>query len=285
MTSDQASLSQSNYPAFPAGPVVSVEWLAQHLGDENVMVLCASMGDPGPARTLGIAGAFLADLEADFSDQNAHLPHTVPARLQELLQNYGISDDTTVVVYDRHGLMVAPRVWWLLRVAGLDRVGVLDGGLLAWTAAGHDTTELSAPVGGGKITATPRPELLVGIDGVEKALARSNQAVVDARSSGRFAGVDAEPRPGISSGHIPGSENLPFTDVADAEGKLRPVAELEEIFKELIGEATSLVFSCGSGVTACVDAYAAVVAGYDNVSVYDGSWTEWATPDNQKPIA
>lgn len=285
MTSDQDTLTPNHHPAFPAGPVVSVDWLAKHLGDDNVMVLCASMGDPEAARTSGIPGAFLADLEADFSDQNAHLPHTVPARLRDLLQNYGISDDTTVVVYDRHGLMVAPRAWWLLRVAGLDRVGVLDGGLPAWTAAGHNTTELSTPVGGGQITAEPRPELLVGIDGVEKSLARSNQAVVDARSSGRFAGVDPEPRPGISSGHIPGSENLPFDEVADAEGKLRPVVELREIFEELVGNATSLVFSCGSGVTACVDAYAAVVAGYDNVSVYDGSWTEWAAPDNQKPIA
>lgn len=200
------------------------------------------------------------------------------------MERYGISDDTVVVVYDRHGLMVAPRVWWLLRVAGLDRIGVLDGGLPAWTTAGHSTAELAAPTGGGKITATPCPELLVGIEEVEKTLARSQKAVVDARSAGRFAGVEPEPRPGIPSGQIPGSENLPFTEVADEHGKLRPVTELQELFQDLTGEATALVFSCGSGVTACVDAYAAVVAGYDNVSVYDGSWTDWANPERQKPI-
>lgn len=286
MTSDQDSPKETTYPAFPAGPVVSVEWLATHRGDGNVVVLCASMGNPAPAREAGIAGAFLADLEGDFSDGSAALPHTVPANLSRLLENYGISDDTTVVVYDRHGLMVAPRVWWLLRVAGLRKIGILDGGLPAWVAAGHPTGPLAAPAAGrGRITTEPNPDLLVGMEGVEKALARSNKAVVDARSAGRFAGVEAEPRPGLASGHIPGSVNLPFTEVVDATGRLRSVAELQRIFTEVAADANTLVFSCGSGVTACVDAFAATVAGYDNVFVYDGSWTEWGNPANQKPIA
>ena len=285
MTSVQESSSETAYPAFPAGPVVSVDWLAAHLSDDNLVVLCASMGDPEPSCAAGIPGAFLADLDADFSDQSSLLPHTVPADVQKLLEGYGISDDTTVVVYDRHGLMVAPRVWWLLRIAGLDNIGVLNGGLLAWTAAGHPTGPLSTPTGGGRITATPNHDLLVGIEGVEKALARSNRVVVDARSAKRFAGVDPEPRKGLQRGHIPGSVSLPFTEVADEQGFLRPVEELQEVFREVTEGASSLVFSCGSGVTACVDAFAAVVAGCEDVVVYDGSWSQWGDPENQQPIA
>lgn len=276
--------SGTTYPAFPAGPVVSVEWLASHLNDDTVVVLCASMGDPEPARAAGIPGAFLADLDADFSDQSASLPHTVPANLKTLLQGYGISDDTTVVVYDRHGLMVAPRVWWLLRMAGVGSIGILDGGLPAWTAAGHETATLSEPSGGGVITTETDLDMLVGMEGVEKALARSNKVVVDARSSGRFAGVSPEPRAGLERGHIPGSVNLPFTEIVDEQGLLRPVPELKKAVEDVAGDATTLVFSCGSGVTACVDAYAAIIAGYRDVVIYDGSWTEWGNPANQKPI-
>ncbi len=285
MTSVQETSSDSVYPAYPAGPVVSVDWLATHLEDENLVVLCASMGDPGPAREMGIPGAFMADVDADFSDQSASLPHTVPANLRGLLEKYGISDDTTVVVYDRHGLMVAPRVWWLLHVAGLTRIGLLDGGLPAWIAEGLDTSALSTPTVSGRITAEDNPDLLVGSAGVERALARSKKAVIDARSAGRFSGVDGEPRPGLTRGHIPGSVNVPFTELVDARGLLKPIPELRTILESVSEGATSLVFSCGSGVTACVGAYAATVAGFENVVVYDGSWADWGNPAHQKPIA
>ncbi|MFP7365836.1 sulfurtransferase [Corynebacterium callunae] len=278
---DHAPLS----PYYPDGPVVTVSWLAEHLGQDNLVVLCAAMNDAEQAQEAGIPGAFLADLEADFSDQSAALPHTVPGNLQGLLESYGISDDTTVVVYDRQGLMVAPRVWWLLRVAGLENIGVLDGGLPAWEAAGLELKPLVTPVQRGKITATPRPELLVGANGVESAIARSSKAVVDARTAGRFSGVEEEPRPGLKKGSIPGSVNIPFGDVVDESGLLRPPAQLRELFQTSTHNAKSLVFSCGSGVTACVDALAAVVAGYEDVVVYDGSWAEWGNPINQRPIA
>ncbi|ALC05796.1 hypothetical protein CDES_06910 [Corynebacterium deserti GIMN1.010] len=271
--------------AFPQGPVVSVDWLAEHLHDDNLVVLAASMGDADVARERGIPGAFLADLEADFSDPTAALPHTVPTNLQGLLESYGISTDTTVVVYDLHGLMVSPRVWWLLKVAGLENIGVLNGGFPAWIQRGLDTTRLSTPTGGGRIDAEPQPGLLVGADGVERALARSSRAVVDARSAGRFSGVDGEPRPGLRRGSIPGSVNVPFSEVADSAGLVKSPEELRGLLFTRTEGAKSLVFSCGSGVTACVDAYAAVIAGYDDVVVYDGSWADWGNPANQKPIA
>ncbi|BAU95779.1 thiosulfate transferase [Corynebacterium suranareeae] len=280
-----AEAIEHNDAHFPEGPVVSVDWLAHNLDREDVIVLCATMGDADAAKESGIPGAFLADLEGDFSDQSAQLPHTAPPNLVGLLEKYGINTDSTVVVYDLHGLIVAPRVWWLLRVAGLSSIGVLNGGFPAWVAAGHDTAPLTQPTGGGRISAEPQPDLLVGSSGVERAIARSSKAVVDARSAGRFSGVEEEPRPGLRKGSIPGSVNIPFTEVADEKGFVRPAVELKKLFARRTNDAQSLVFSCGSGVTACVDAYAAIIAGYDDVVVYEGSWAEWGNPANQKPIA
>lgn len=287
MTSQPAAEPERTAGAAPtlSGPVVAVEWLAEHIGDPDLVVLCASMGDPEPARAMGIPGALLADIDADFSDSSAALPHTAPGNLIPLLESYGISDDSTVIVYDRHGLMVAPRVWWLLRIAGLRNIAVLDGGLPAWIAQGLDTEVLLEPTGSGSISSEPNLSLLVGADSVQRALARSNKAVIDARSAGRFSGVDPEPRPGLRRGHIPGSVNLPFTELVDARGLLRPPAELRERLAAVTEGATSLVFSCGSGVTACVDALAATVAGYEDVVVYDGSWADWGNPEQQRPIA
>ncbi|AGT05391.1 rhodanese-related sulfurtransferase [Corynebacterium glutamicum MB001] len=280
-----ADATNNNDAHFPEGPVVTVDWLSHNLDRDDVIVLCATMEDDEIARQAGIPGAFLADLEGDFSDPHSELPHTAPPNLVGLLESYGISTDSTVVVYDLHGLMVAPRVWWLLRVAGLSSIGVLDGGLPAWVDAGLPTEPLSLPTSGGRISAEPQPDLLVGASGVERAIARSSKAVIDARNASRFAGVEEEPRPGLRKGSIPGSVNIPFTDISDEHGFVRPAEELKELIFSRTNGAQSLVFSCGSGVTACVDAYAAVIAGYDDVVVYEGSWAEWGNPANQKPIA
>ena len=138
-------------------PVISVAELVTLLEWSDPVVLCASMG-PNPP-TSGIAGSHLADLEADFSDPDNPLPHTVPTELTALFAAYGVSDGTPVVVYDDQDGASAPRVWWLAKVAGIN-ARVLDGGLRAWTQAGHDVAELTAPPGGGRLTATRRPELL-----------------------------------------------------------------------------------------------------------------------------
>ena len=249
-------------------PLISVEELVTLREWSDPVVLCASMG-PNPPST-GIPGSHLADLEDDFSDPGNPLPHTAPADLRALLESYGVSDGTPLVVYDDQAGATAPRVWWLARVAGVD-ARVLDGGLAAWREAGHEVSELSPPLGGGTLTSTPRPELLRDRSQVE----RDGRLVVDARSAGRFAGTEPEPRPGLRSGHIPGSVNLPYTEVYDAAGRLRDPVGLQELLRERVGERTDLTFSCGSGVTACVDALAATAAGYDDLAVYEGSWSEW----------
>lgn len=249
-------------------PLITAEELAVLLRGEAPVVLCASMGPNPPTR--GIPGSFPADLEGDFSDPANPLPHTAPDDLTGLFESYGVSDGTPVVVYDDQVGASAPRVWWLAKAAGVD-ARVLDGGLNAWLAAGGSAAELARPAARGSLTAVPRPHLLLDADRVTAG----GRLVVDARSAGRFTGAEPEPRPGLRAGHIPGSVNLPYTRVYDGAGRLRPEKELREMFREVAGGERALTFSCGSGVTACVTALAATVAGYRDLAVYEGSWAEW----------
>ncbi|MDO5511569.1 sulfurtransferase [Corynebacterium sp.] len=242
-------------------PLISV---AELRSLSNPVLLCASMGPNPPTR--GIPGSHLADLEGDFSDPSQDLPHTVPADLRGLFESYGVSDDTPVVVYDDQEGATAPRVWWLAKVAGVD-ARVLDGGLRAWTG---QLAEFTPPPGGGTLTASPRPGLLRDQEEVKA----DGRLVVDARSAGRFAGTEPEPRPGLRPGHIPGSVNLPYPQVYD-NGHLKSPEQLQQMFREVVGDRRDLTFSCGSGVTACVTALAATVAGYEDLAVYEGSWSEW----------
>ncbi|WIM68789.1 rhodanese-like domain-containing protein [Corynebacterium breve] len=189
----------------------------------TAVVLHASMGAQPPTEV--IAGAFVADLEDDFSHTDHPLPHTVPGNIQEVFASYGISDDTPVVVYDSDGA-TAPRVWWLARVAGLTDVRVLDGGFRAWQRAGLPTEAPSRNAESGVIVAQPLWDLLIDAPGV----ANTSRQVVDARSHDRFVGAVKEPRPGLRSGHIPGSVNVPFTEVYRSDGTWKSPEELAELF-------------------------------------------------------
>jgi thiosulfate/3-mercaptopyruvate sulfurtransferase len=164
---------------------------------------------------------------------------------------------------------------------GFDRAAVLDGGLPVWAAAGLPLEDGGpAPAGPlGDFTARPRPGLVVGSGEVTAALADPASVVFDARSRERFSGAGAEPRPGLRGGHMPGAVNLPFGEIQH-DGRMRPAPELRAVFSALTGDRERMVFSCGSGVTACVLALGAELAGYRDLSVYDGSWSEWALPSD-----
>ncbi|MDU0477634.1 sulfurtransferase [Staphylococcus chromogenes] len=252
-------------------PLIDATWLTHHLGDDDLVILCASMGNPEKSMAKGIPGALLADIDGDFSDLSAGLPHTAPADLAGLFAAYGISDTTRVVIYDRLGNIVAPRVWWLALAAGLRDVAVVDGGLPAWERAGGPLARVQRAtdldIQPGVITTQPR-ELFVPFDALG--------VVVDARSAGRFAGSEPEPRPGLNGGHIPGSHNLPYPELFDSEGCFLKPEQLREKFAGFGQDG--MVFSCGSGVTACIDALAATLAGFQDIKVYDGSWTQWGDP-------
>ncbi|WP_257183063.1 sulfurtransferase [Corynebacterium cystitidis] len=239
-----------------------------------VVVFHASMGPHPPTQV--IRGAYVADLEGDFSDASDPLPHTVPHQIQEVFASYGVSEDTPVVIYDSDGATAA-RIWWLARVAGVRDVALLDGGLNAWVSAGGDLcAPQDKPATPGSFLSSPTWSLLVDADEVE----RTDRTVVDARSHDRFTGAVEEPRPGLRCGHIPGSRNVPYTEVYNPDGTFKTPEELAKLFPD-----DHLVFSCGSGVTACVDAFAATLAGRKDLVVYEGSWSQWGRPDSGREIA
>lgn len=268
------------------GPLVGADWLAGRLGSPGLLVLDASVGaHRGTAER--IVGARPFDLDGALSDHTGPLPHTMPdaGSFTEELRSLGLHDGDTVVVYDAVGIYSSARAWWMLRAMGFDRAAVLDGGLPGWVAAGLPTESgaPAAPAERGDFTARPRVGLLVGADAVAAALADPASAVFDARSRERFDGTAPEPREGLRGGHMPGAVNLPFGEIQH-EGRMRPAAELRAAFTALAQDRERLLFSCGSGVTACVLTLGAVLAGYRDLAVYDGSWSEWGLPSGNRPV-
>jgi thiosulfate/3-mercaptopyruvate sulfurtransferase len=272
-------------------PLVSVRWLADHLDAPDLVLLDASMQPPGtvaPANAEDdrIASARIFDFDKRICAPDTSLPHMMPSAelFTREVRGLGVNQTSRIVVYDRIGIFSSPRAWWMFKAMGHDAVAVLDGGLPAWRAAGlpteHGPRQPGAP---GDFVAKPRPELFCDADRVAEALESDRVAVLDARSEGRFAGRDLEPRPGLRAGHMPNALNLPFSAV-QASGRMRSPEELSVLLSATVGNRKTLVFSCGSGVTACTLALAAELAGYSDKAVYDGSWSEWGLPSSSRPV-
>jgi thiosulfate/3-mercaptopyruvate sulfurtransferase len=228
-----------------------------------------------------IPGAVFFDID-ELSDHATPLPHMLPTAeaFAESMGALGVSDDATIVVYEQEGVFSAPRAWWMLRTFGARDVRVLDGGLRAWVDAGLPVESGAVQRMAGEFDAKLVIDSVEDFAGIQKTIARHGQ-ILDARSAGRFAGTVPEPRAGISSGHMPGSMNLPFTEVAK-DGRLKSAESLREIFLATgVDLEEPVTTTCGSGVTAAVLALALETAGAKNVRVYDGSWAEYA----QRPDA
>jgi len=268
--------------ASVVGPLVTAAWLAAHLSQPGLVVLDASLR-PHQAGDTQIPGTQPFDIDGEFSDSASPLPHTLPSPddFTRKVQALGINKNDTIVVYDRVGIYSSPRARWMFRVMGHSSVYVLDGGFPTWQKSGYPLesrqTVSRAP---GNFEAHFHPEMVRNADDVSAALVDRRQAVLDARSSGRFRGVEPEPRPGLRLGHMPNAINLPFTEVL-VDGHLRPVEELKPKFSGVADR--KLIFTCGSGVTACIIAIAAEAAGCRELSVYDGSWSEWGLP-SARPV-
>jgi len=263
--------------------LVSVDWLRVHLGDPELVVLDTSLEGPGAFR---IRSAGFLDLETAFSDRKTGLPHMMPSAevFEREARLLGIHGTSRIVLYDSKGVYSSPRVRWMFRAMGHGPVAVLDGGLPAWIRAGFPVEPVEPdPRRDGSFVARPQPGWFCDSTAVTDAVSDPGCVVVDARSEGRFQGVEPEPRPGLRAGHIPGALNLPFIRVLES-GRFRAVGELKRILAPIADPDRRCVFSCGSGVTACIVAQAAELAGYGKISVYDGSWSEWGLPTD-RPVA
>ena len=249
----------------------------------DYVVLFASMTNPvsgqadDPADGF-IPGAVKFDLDGEGSDHTSSLPHTLPeqAVLSALFGKLGITTDKPVLIYDNSGMFCAPRVWWMLTAMGHKNAAVLNGGLPAWKAAGHDVVSQPAEPASKEFTGTAGDDWFCNTDKVLTAIEEPSVTIWDARSRPRFEGSAPEPRAGLRSGHMPGAVNVPFTELLDNGTTLKSPAALKNYFTEHGIDLTKpIICSCGSGVTACVIGLAALEAGAEQVTVYDGSWSEW----------
>ena len=271
--------------------LVSTAWLAARLGEPGLKVIDASAHLPDAGRNASaefeaahIPCARFLDLES-FKDADSAVPSALPNAVQfaARMAEIGIRDGDRVVIYDDSAVKTSARAWFILRHHGLAEVAILDGGLGKWRAEGHPL-ESGAPNGErGQVTPKREAGTVRSKEDILANLASQAEQLLDARGAGRFTGAEPEIRPGMLSGHIPGSRNLPFGDVLNPDGTFKNEAGLRGAFAEAgIDLGRPVVTTCGSGVTAAVLLFAMHLLGKEDVALYDGSWSEWgadpATP-------
>ncbi len=274
--------------SFKTDAVVETGWLAEHLDAPDLVVLDGSWHLPtekrdalAEYREAHIPGALFFDIDK-LSDEKSTLPHMLPSTVKfaSSMKQMGIGDGARIVVYDASapGLMSAARVWWMFRAMGHQDVAVLNGGLKKWKAEARPlTAEPTAPRSPRHFTPRFNAALVRDLADMKAMVAGGHGSrIVDARSAGRFAGRDPEPRPGLRSGHMPGARSLPFNMLLQPDGRLKPAVELARAFEQAgVDLHKPLVTSCGSGVTAAVLSLALAVLGHPDTGLYDGSWSEW----------
>ena len=264
--------------------LVSTEWLADHLGAPDLRVLDGSYHLPDAGRdakaeyaAAHIPGAQFFDID-DISDSASALPHMLPPaeKFASRVKALGVGDGHQVVVYDTVGLFSAARVWWMFRVFGHRNVAVLDGGLPKWRAEGRPVDDIVPPARERHFTPRRDMSLVRDVTQVAGAVKLGTEQIVDARSPERFRGEVPEPRPGLRSGHIPGSINLHYAALLNPDGTMKDVQALRDAFAAAgVDLARPTINSCGSGVTACILSLAQTRLGLKRTAVYDGSWSEW----------
>jgi len=279
---------------FDSPPLVSTEWLAKHLQAPDVRVVDGSYYLPNEGldgrseyEAHHIPGAVFFDID-EIADSDSPLPHMLPPpeKFSSRVRKLGLGDGVRIVVYDQRGIMSAPRVWWTFRVFGHDDVAVLDGGLPKWMREGRPLEEGAGEVGERHFTARVNSLMVRDRDQILANLKSGREQVLDARARARFEGTAAEPREGLRGGHIPGSLNLPFTELLDAETQtfLSPERLREKYLAAGVDLHRPVVTTCGSGVTAAVLTLGLHVLGHKDLALYDGSWVEWGDPASDTPV-
>ncbi|MBR9913718.1 MAG: sulfurtransferase [Algicola sp.] len=259
-------------------PLVDCSWLHEHLELEKLVILNASMQ---PDADLFIPNSRNVDVKQKLSDVNALFPNTLPSReqFQKEVRALGINTDSIVIVYDDKGIYWSPRVWWLFKTFGYNNVAVLNGGLPEWKKQGYTTVAFSGnrkTWNDGNFVANYKPEHMRFYEDMAEISKDETSVILDARSEDRFCERVPEPREGLRRGSIPNSKNLPYSTLFDGH-ILKSKEALKAIFETYKLNHRTIVFSCGSGITACILALAADIVGYNNKAVYDGSWTEYGT--------
>lgn len=272
--------------------IVSMEWLAEHYEDRDVVVVdCRfALGKPLSGREDyakdHIPGAFYLDLERDLSGpvQEHGGRHPLPdlGALSLKLGELGIDSSKTIVAYDDQGGAMASRLWWLVRFLNHERVFVLDGGYSQWKAAGYPVTSAETPSAKPALFSPKvQRQMLISIQELKEKLGAPNVTVIDSREPKRYLGLE-EPIDKVA-GHIPGAENYFWKEVLDLNGRWKTPDTLQERFADVHSNDEVIVY-CGSGVTACPNVLALVEAGYSKVRLYAGSWSDWISYE-ENPIA
>ena len=267
--------------------LVSVDWLFENLDNKDLIILDATIPKVTSKETTSsdknqIKNTIFFDIKNTFSDTNSSFPNTAlsPDKFEFQAQNLGINNNSCLVVYDDLGIYSSTRVWWLFKLMGFHNIAVLNGGFPAWKEAGYPIEiPKENQLKKGNFTADYQPKKIAYTNDVLSEIKNKDKVILDARSSGRFLGIEQEPRKDIRNGHIPNSKNLPYNFLLENR-KFKSKEEIKQIFEELNPENKPMIFSCGTGITASILDFASEIVGYKNTSVYDGSWTEWGSTNN-----
>ncbi|EPX7408284.1 3-mercaptopyruvate sulfurtransferase [Cronobacter dublinensis] len=264
---------------------VASHWLAEHIDDPEIQILDARMAPAGQEHLRDMAqeyraghlpGALFFDIEA-LSDHASPLPHMMPRpeTFAVAMRELGVNDDKHLIIYDEGNLFSAPRAWWMLRAFGVLNVSILAGGLAEWQRDGFPLQEGAVEAPEGEFEAKLDELQIKRLTDVLLASHEKTAQIVDARPAARFNAEADEPRPGLRRGHMPGALNVPWTEVV-VKGQLKTTDELHAIFaRQGVNLHRPIITSCGSGVTAAVVTLALATLGASDVTLYDGSWSEW----------
>jgi thiosulfate/3-mercaptopyruvate sulfurtransferase len=271
-------------PADDPKTLVSTQWLADHLKDPDLRVLDASWYLPDMDRNARaeydaghIPGARFFDID-DVADSVSALPHMAPPieKFMSRMRAMGVGDGHQVVIYDGMGIFSAARVWWLFRLMGKTDIAVLDGGFAKWQAEGREVEDMPPILRDRHMTAQRQAHLVKDVTQVAAAAKLGDWQIVDARGPDRFRGDAPEPRAGLRAGHIPGSFNVHYAELLNADGTMKRGDALRAAFTDAgVDLKKRIITTCGSGVTAAILSLGLEMLGHRDVALYDGSWSEW----------
>ena len=273
-------------------PLVNAEWLKQNIDAPDLRVIDATWVPPFlVGRTSGrkqydaahIPHAVYFDIDA-IADPNSDLPHMLPdpVLFSSRVRKLGLGDGNRLVIYDNNGFFASARVWWMFRAMGHKDVKVLNGGLAAWTAAGGETEDLPPVAVERHYTARKRADLVKDMNQMRTLIHAGTAHILDARAQERFDGTAPEPRTDLKSGHMQGAVCVPASSLIGVDGQMKSAADLQSILGEYINGP--VITTCGSGVSAAVINLALARIGHWDAALYDGSWTEWASHNENEIV-